>query len=742
MGIGAAGKHMRRTIGTGMGLIALAAAPAFAQSTAPPPAMPPATTPPAGNADVPTTVTVTARAPVVVHKIDRTVYDLRDNPQATTGSVSDVLGTLPSVTVDVNGNVSVRGGSVQVVVDGKPQPSLRGANLAQALQSMPANTIARIEVITNPGPEFRTDAATVINIVTKKTGTRAPTGDLVVNAGSQARYNGTVSGSFGIGKWGFTGSLNLRQDHRANVADVDRITRKADGSVATHMIETDPTYYRNQATNIDLGATYAADDNNSLSLGANAGIRPRAAPNADHIVFVDPLSGSVLDDTTTVSSGPAHYNSRSLTGGYKHKGKRDGETFSLQIRHEEGDFLQDRRFFQTFDVPLAPVNAYHQVITTRQLTDDINGDYVLPLAQDTQFKTGFDVQSLRNTAWNFASTIDDITGAETSSAPAGSHYMIGQRLSAAYVDYQHPLGKWIVEGGLRLENMETRLGYSRLQPFTTHSDLQWSPSLFLSRQLTADSKLKLTYSHRIDRPNDDQLYGLTQQLDAQDIYTGNPNLKPAQTESYEVGYDYTTKPVAFSGTFFLRQTRGTIVDYSYYQHPGDTVLISTVENAGSGSSGGLDLSLDLHPSPKVGLSFNSTLFHTRQTAPVAGADVRHSLSSANSKATLTLNPTAADMIQFQALDFGRSLLADGYGESAPFINLSYSHKLTAKLKLVITDNDLFHMQHYRQRIETPQYRDNSDFRPNGRIFYIGLEYKLGAAKPKRSPGGGDSPNAI
>ncbi len=712
---------MRRVIGTGMGLVALAAAPAFAQSTGAQPAS-------KSDAASPTTVVVTAKAPVVVHKIDRTVYDIRDNPQATTGSVSDVLGTLPSVTVDVNGNVSVRGGSVQVVVDGKAMPALRGANLAQALQSMPANTIARIEVVTNPGPEFRTDAATVINIVTKKTGVRAPTGDLVVNAGSEGRYNGTVSGAFGVGKWGFTGSLNLRQDRRTNVGTVDRITRDADGNVATHMIETTPTHYRNDATNVDLGATYAADDNDNFTLGANVAIRPREAPNADHIVFVDPLSGDVLNDTTTFSSGPSHYNSRSLTGGYKHKGKRDGETFSLQVRHEEDDFLQDRRFFETFNAPVQPVNAYRQVINERELTDDINGDYVLPLAQDTQFKTGFDVQSTRTTSWDFKSTIDTTTGVETATVPGGNHYLIDQVLSAAYVDYQHPLGKWIVEGGLRLENMETRIRYSRLDPFQTTSDLQWSPSLFLSRQLTPDSKFKLTYSHRIDRPNDDQLYGLTQQLDAQDVYTGNPNLKPAQTESYEAGYDYTTKPVAFTGTFFLRQTRGSIVSYSYYQHPGDTLLISTVENAGNGASGGLDLSLDLHPSPKVSLSFNSTIFHTSQTAPVAGADVRRSLSSANSKATLTLNPTAGDMIQLQALAFGRSLMADGYSDSAPFINLSYSHKLTAKLKLVVTDNDLFHMQHYEQRIQTPQYRDNSDFRAAGRIFYIGLDYKLGAAK--------------
>ncbi len=711
---------MRRMLGTGLGLIALAAAPAFAQSTSAPPAK--------KDGDI-TTVVVNAKPPIVVHKIDRTVYDLRDSPQATTGSVSDVLGTLPSVTVDTSGNVSVRGGSVQVVVDGKPSPALRGANLAQALQAMPANTVARIEVITNPGPEFRTNAKTVINIVTRKTASHAPTGDIVVNIGDAGRYNSTLSGAFGVGKWAFTGSASLRQDRRKNAAVVDRISRNSDGSVATHMIENDPTLFKADATNIDLGATYTADDNDQVSLAANGAVRQRTPFSHDHIVFVDPASGAITDDSNTYSTGPGHYNSRSLTGTYKHKGSHDGETFTLQARHEEDDFLQDRSFYQSHAVPVGPQTAYREKITTRILTDDLSGDYVLPLAQDTQFKAGFDVEETGNTAFNLYATIDPATGAQTPVAPGGTHFLIDQLLSAAYVDYQQPIGKWLVEGGLRLENMDTRLRYAPDQAATGHSDLQWSPSLFLSRQLTTNGKFKLTYSHRIDRPDSNQLYGLEQQLDAQDIYTGNPDLKPAQTESYEMGYDYTTKPVTFSGTFYLRQTRGTIVEYSYYRHPGDTVLISSVENAGTGSSGGLDMSLDLHPSPKVGFALNTTLFHTTQTAPVDGANLRQSLDSAIIKATLTLNPTTADMLQVQALDFGRQLMADGTGRSAPFLNLSYSHKLSPKLKLVITDNDVFHTQNYRQRVQSAQYRDDTNYKIPGRMIYVGLDYKLGAVKP-------------
>ena len=201
---------------------------AFAQDGTPPPVAKP-------DAAPSTTVVVTAKTPPVVHKIDRSVYDLKNNPQATTGSVSDVLATLPSVTVDANGNVSVRGGSVQVLVDGKPSAALKGANLATALQTMPANRIAKIEVITNPGAEFHTDAATVINIITRPATGKAPTGTLIVNAGAQARYNAALSGEAGFGKWTFSGGLSQREDQRSNYINVDRITTTPASSDVTWM---------------------------------------------------------------------------------------------------------------------------------------------------------------------------------------------------------------------------------------------------------------------------------------------------------------------------------------------------------------------------------------------------------------------------------------------------------------------------------------------------------------------------
>ena len=711
---------MRRIIGTGVGLMALAASQAIAQST------PIQSTP----AQAPTTVVINAKAPAVVHKIDRTVYDLKDNPQATTGNVSDVLGTLPSVNVDSSGNVSVRGGSVQVLIDGKPSPALRGANLAATLESMPANTVARIEVVTNPGAEFRTNAAAVINIITKKTTSQAPAGDLIVNAGPSGRYNGTLSGSVGTGPWTFTGSINVRQDIRDNLIDIERTTTD-NGAVTSDMISHMPLSVHFGHVTVDAGATYAMDDNDTLSVNDEEAVRHRPRHDKDHVDFVDPSdAATVLSETETDTSARQFFNDNAFNATYRHKGARDGETLTLQARHEEDDNLSDTRYFETFDVPPAPEDIYRRRRSERELSDDVNGDYILPLGQDIQFKTGFDVESDRDENENYGSNIDPVSGVETLDPTPGlnSRFLVDQTLSAAYVDYQHPLGKWLAEGGLRVENMLTRSRPSRTDGYSETSDVEWSPSFYLSRDLTPQSKIKFTYSHHIDRPDISQLNPLLFVQDAQDAAFGNPDLKPGQTDSFEAGYTYTTKPVSFSGTAYVRQLHNTITDYSYYATPGSTVLLSTSENAGHGSTAGLDLSLDWHPSAKVGLSLSSDIFRATQTAPVDGAEVERSLLTQQTKATLTYAPTPADSLQLQGQLSGKTLVAEGTEQGLSVVNLSWSRKLSARLKLVVNANDVFKTARFSQTIATPQFADRAEFRIPGQIVYVGLAWKLGAVK--------------
>ena len=673
----------------------------------------------ANGSDDSTQVVVKGKTPDVVHKVDRSVYDLRNNPQAATGSVADVLSTLPSVNVDQNGGVSVRGASTQVLIDGKPSAALKGANLATALQSMPANTVARIEVITNPGAEFHTDATTVINIITRQSLSATASGTLIVNAGTAGRHNATLSGQAACGKWTFTGSLSLRQDQRSNYVDVDRIT-----SAPSHFVQASRVKVHIYVTQLDGGLTYAATDHDSFSLNSDVSVRIRPRVDASRFVFLDP-SDAVTSDSTTSDRGRQYFNSASLDAQWKHKGPRDGETFTLLAHHEEDENLRDYRYDDVSALPAAPDVLYRRGHGSRELTDNLSGDYVLPLGQDQQFKAGFEFQSDRVQNRNTAT--DTLGGVDVVNTALSNRFLVDQMLSAAYVDYQQPLGKWIAEAGLRVETMQTKLRPTREDVPIETWDVQWSPSLYLIRSLGDNSKLRLTYSHRIDRPDADTLNPLEYVLDAQDLQVGNPYLRPGQTESFEAGYDYTTKAVTFNGTLYARQTRDTITEYSYYRHPGDTVLIISFVNAGRGSQDGLDMSLNLRPEGKLSYAFSSDIYGLSQTAPTSPTtSQRQSIISHNSKATVNWAMTARDNLQIQALLNGRSLSAQGTNSGVNLLNLTWSRKINARLKLVATASDVFNSVRIHQLIRTDQFRDSTYIRIPGQIVYFGFTYKLGA----------------
>jgi len=705
-----------------VGVSLLVASAASAQEAAPPPAKP--------DAAPSTTVVVTAKTPPVVHKIDRSVYDVKAIPQAQSGTVADVLNTLPSVMVDHNGSVTVRGGSVQVLIDGKPSAALRGANLATTLQSMPANTIDKIEVITNPGAEFRTDAQTVINIVTKKTRNRKPSADLNVNTAVQAdRYNGTLSGSVGIGKWTLNGTLALRQDMNNWAYDADRSALDpATGSVLSHMVSTQTMIAHWRARSFDGGASYAAGDKDTLSLTGHVSDFKREARPDTALALLD-ASGQVAGRSTTVSSGPLTFDADSLTGTWRHQGGRDGETFTLLVKHEENDLIDDQAYRVSQTLPVAPPQPYGRRRNERGLTDEISGDYVLPLATDTQFKAGFDIEQDQSQAYLLATDTDPSSGAVTLDPSLTNRFLSAQMLGAAYVDYQHPLGKWLVEGGLRVENLTTKLGAARGALHAAAPDLEWSPSLFLSRELTPHQKVKFTYSRRVDRPGPQQLNAAPIQPDAEDIQVGNPSLRPARTDSFEAGYDYTTRPVTFSGTAYLREIHDQITQYSYFAHPGDTVLISSFENAGRTERQGLDMSLDLHLSPKVAYSLSSDIYHLEQTAPVDGVPFRQSILSHFTRATITLNPTAKDEIQFMDMLMGPNLTADGHSTRASTLSLSYSRKLSERLKFVASFRNVLNTWHFTEVDRTRQLFSDTRWRPHDDTLFIGLDYRFGAIGP-------------
>ncbi len=704
-----------RKVASGVALASLLSCPAQAQTNAQSGTAKPAA--------APTTVVVQAKTPAVVHKIDRTVYNLQDNPLAETGSVSDILTTLPSVYVDPRGNVTVRGASAEIYIDGKPAPQFRGVNIATALQAMPANTVASIEVITNPGAEFRTTARTIINIVTRKTKAKPLSGDLIVNAGPDGRYNATLIASFGVGKWSFTGNATWGQSTYKWQQSSERDVLDAAGNATSRLLEDEVTSRHMSAPVLNGAATYTVSDADSLILSAHINAWRSELRHDD----LDTYLQSATSETNTRIDGPTQGKSRFLTGTYKHKEAGD-DGLTVQFTHSEYDNVDDTRYDQANLVPAAPDSLYQRGQFARGQMDNLTGDYVHTLAPDTQFKSGFDIESARNQNHVLATDTDAVSGVQTVDPSLTSRFLTDNRLLAGYVEYQTPFGKWLVQGGLRLEDELTRFTAARAAGYTEIADTELSPSLYVSHPLTADSKLKFSYSRHISRPSGDQLDAAVIQVDPQDLAVGNPALKPSREDSFEANYNYTTKPLSFDATAYFRDNQHTITPYSYYPDPGDLLMVTTYENAGRSTRGGLDMSLDLHPAKTIGFDFSTDLYTTALSAPAGLAYIRQSIASYLAKASVSWQPTSADNLQANYIVSGRSLIAEGTQSGTQTFILSYSRKLNAKWKLTASVADLFNTGESTSVMHTPQLNLFVRSVYPGQYAFVGFDYKFGSGK--------------
>ena len=215
-------------------------------------------------------VVVTSKKSLLNTSIDRKIYNVGQDIMAQSGSASDILKNVPSVEVDIDGGVSLRGSSeVMILINGKPSP-LMGKSRAEVLQQLPANSIERIEVITNPSARFRPDGtAGIINIVMKKNTKGGWNGTLVGNAGNANRYNGSANLNYRTEKLNLFGTYSIRKDSRRRINNINREELDTFGNTTLFYTEQNVSPAKPLSHIVSAGSEYKIDEHNSIGISGN-----------------------------------------------------------------------------------------------------------------------------------------------------------------------------------------------------------------------------------------------------------------------------------------------------------------------------------------------------------------------------------------------------------------------------------------------------------------------------------------
>ncbi|HVZ30743.1 MAG TPA: outer membrane beta-barrel family protein [Asticcacaulis sp.] len=684
----------------------------------------PAQTPPAAGGT--TTVVVTGQRPQVSRKIDRKVYRVDKDLQSKTGSASDVLNNIPSVAVDMDGNISLRGNNVTVLVDGKPSPQFSGPLRGDALQQMPADQIEQVEIITNPSAQFKPDGSGgIINIVTKKARKDGTSGVASVNIGNDGRFNAGLSGAATKGPLTLSGGLNFRHDDRARTLDETRTATTGGAPVTTARGSTD--HVRRDGTSTRGSIEYALTDQDKLTASANYSLRTGDRHGSEH--DAESTSAGTTSDTLRTTSGRLRNIDNGASLGFEHKFDQDGEELSVSLQHDSSIEKERYTYLNTFTVPATGPTRDWLRLGYAEATTEFSADYTLPFGEGHELQLGYDMER-NESAFDNAGGPTDATGTNTTDPALTNAFNYRQVVNAAYATYQTTAGKFGVLAGLRLEQTDVRSHSITGNAVAARGYFKVYPTLHLKYTLSDEQSLTASYSRRVERPDAEDVNPYTDHQDVHNLRAGNPNLKPEETDSFELGYTYETAPRSYDLTAYYRRTQNGVTDITTVLSP--DVTLTTKQNLLSSRSGGLEFAANGRLLPKLDYTLSGNVYYRQIDANTVGLDTRANVSY-SAKTSLNFKPTAADTLQLSGNFNGKRITPQGYVDPVSTYNLGYSHQIRGNLNLVATVSDLLNSQKMHSHIVTTGLNGDITRHQQGRVAFIGLTYLLGNGK-KPKPG--------
>jgi outer membrane receptor protein involved in Fe transport len=669
-------------------------------------------------------VVISADAPAVRASIDRRSYSVANDLTAQSGSISDALRNLPSVEVDVQGNVSLRGDpNVTILIDGKPSGLFQGDGRGQALQQMPAERIDRVEVITNPSAEFRADGTGgVINLITKKAKGAGRTSSLRLTGGDSGRTGASASVGYNGGKLSASGDINYRQDP-ADQIDYERRQQSNLDSETKGTTDFDFKSLTSQGT-IDYDVT------DKLRIGGEARL-------SRFELAVDSLADTSRQDATGAVTQAfqrdltirQRRDNGAISANLKRRFDGDGHELSLKLTYDVTDDNRTRTGHTLTTRPTASSAFDQQRLGYDTRQTDLKGDYVRPMGAGQTLKLGFDLQFDDNGYDNEGLRGPALSGLVVDPGLT-SQFLYEQALSQAYVTYERPLGKLTVLAGLRYE--QSKLDLTSAGKKNDNDTTKLMPSLHLSYPLTDRQKLTASYSERLQRPGPFDLNPVPFLLDPLNYRIGNPNLKPQQTHSYELGWQYRKAPLMALATLYYRENDKVVTDV--VTDIGGGIFVTTKANVAQTRNGGLELVLNGKLTPKLTYNISSNIFWAELDGSNLGIVGKRSATTAQGRGSISWQVTPKDLIQVNGFVSGKRLTAQGYALPATGIDFGYRRKINDQLSLVVTAQDFLNLFRDKQVIDTPTLKSLVVRDVDARMLRVTLAWTFGAGKGRKDPG--------
>ncbi|TAH20826.1 MAG: TonB-dependent receptor [Cytophagales bacterium] len=540
-------------------------------------------------------VTVEGKKDLIEEKVDRTIYNADQDATSKGGDATDVLRRVPMLTVDLDGNVSLRGNqNIRVLINNKPS-TIMATSIADALKQIPADQIKSVEVITSPSAKYDAEgSAGIINIITKKTTMEG----LTLGINSSVGYRGSMlglNGAFRRGKIGFSLGGHGRSEY--NVVGNFENTQKTTNTLGNELqtIQSADTRRSGLWGRYTLGFDYDINKYNSLAASVQFGVR-------NNRNFQDGLLARTFQNSNLLSTSLRNVDVKDLSNNvdvsvtYTRTFEKPQKELSVLAL-----FSRNNRNNDFINAIMNPASSSETISRLKNLNDSYNQestiqiDYQSPIGKTQIIEFG-GKQIMRQVTSDFkyysaqGSSGDFVVN---SNAQLSNALNYNQNVTAAYLSYTYTTkNNYSIKVGSRYEYTNIQANLQNEQKIDIPDYGVMVPSLNLSKKFKKGDILKLSYNRRIQRPSLQFLNPNIQAANPLNITIGNPSLNPEYTNNFELGYSTYVKGIAINAATFVRNTNNAI--QSVRDIVGRDTIRTTYQNIGREDSYGLNLNLNIN----------------------------------------------------------------------------------------------------------------------------------------------------
>ena len=685
--------------------------------------------------------------------IDRKVFRVGDDLNSAGANATELLRNVPSVDVDIDGNLSLRGsGNVTILIDGRPS-GLVGSATQSLLEQIPASSIDRVEIITSPTAKYDPEGvAGILNIILKKDKLEGKHGQVSVTWGSDENHSGSVNGNMRGQKLNFSFNAGWNKRNNFRWGDSERLQAfggELEGAYDSLSTLLSNSYADNESHswNVRAGLDWMPSSKTTWNLG----VRTNQSSNrgVEDVVNLETWSTDAVGGFTRYGLSSRDNASTDLDLGYEHK---YGERHTLQAfaRWSQREGVSHDSLWQ--DLPSAALDSAY--LSNANLNDGgnwnttVQADYEKPLDHDGKLELGY------KTILRESNEDQRFWQRDSARTPFEQAYDFRYRedIHAAYVTWGRKYGAWGVQVGGRGEVVYTtaelqgdsadlaaaveQLGGD--EALFVNDYVSFYPSANLSYTVDDRNQWVLSYNRRVNRPRGRQVNPFVDNADPRNLRYGNPFLRPEYTDGLEFGHQLTTKAVTLTTSLFYKTTRDVIRRYIEVAETG--VAYRTFVNLARQSNSGLEVVAMWRKGRTLQVRLNGSVYYQSTDGSNLAPDLGNNGFQGNAGYQVSALVKGDWKVQLDGryrapAEYPQGTFAGYVSHSAAVNRDFYDGKLRASVRV----SDLFDQRQWSYTSEGSDFFQDGTFKRQSRFVYASLTWSWGKLEPgqKRGRGGYD-----